>query len=70
MGYGMALNLRSKLEKSQTLYICDANDEVIERFKAEVESLGPVKVVQNGAEAVNVAVSPLSQSTCLTCSVL
>lgn len=56
MGYGMALNLRSKLDKDQVLYICDTSEDAINRFKSETESLGPVEVVKNGAEAMKVAV--------------
>lgn len=57
MGYGMAVNLRSKLDKSLTFYICDVNQEAIKRFKSELDGYGPIEVAQNGAEAVQVAVS-------------
>lgn len=57
MGYGMAINLRKKLDESQILYICDTNNEAIKRFQSETESLGRVEVVKDGAEAIKVAVS-------------
>lgn len=56
MGYGMAVNLRKKLPKDVTLYICDVNDKAITRFQAETINEGPVRVVQNAFEAMNVAV--------------
>ena len=37
MGYGMAINLRMKLEKTQTLYICDTNQDAIDSFRTKVE---------------------------------
>jgi len=57
MGYGMAMNLRSKLDSSQMLYICDTSNEAIERFQSETNTLGSVEDVSNGAEAVQSAVS-------------
>jgi hypothetical protein len=57
MGYGMAVNLRSKLDNRMTFYVCDVNEQAINRFKEEVGSCGPVEVVENGAEAAQVAVS-------------
>ena len=57
MGYGMAVNLRSKLDKNVKFYICDVNQEAIKRFKSELNGYGPVEVVKNGAEAAQVAVS-------------
>lgn len=59
MGYGMAINLRSKLDKGTTFYICDVSTEAIDRFKAEMQGCGPIELVKNGAEAVQVAVSHL-----------
>lgn len=56
MGYGMAINLRSKLDKSTTFYVCDVSTDAINRFKSEMQDHGPVEVVKNGAEAVEVAV--------------
>ena len=57
MGYGMAVNLRSKMDRSHTLYICDISDEVIDRFKSELDGQGPIEVVTTGSEAVQKAVS-------------
>ena len=57
MGYGMAVNLRSKLDRSKTFYICDVSEDAINRFKLELDGQGPIEVVQNGTEAVAVAVS-------------
>lgn len=56
MGYGMAVNLRSKLDNSQTMYICDISNDAINRFRTELEGQGPIEVVENGAEAVKSAV--------------
>ncbi|KAK3715289.1 hypothetical protein LTR37_007256 [Vermiconidia calcicola] len=55
MGYGMAVNLRSKLDRSKTFYICDVSEDAINRFKLELDGQGPIEVVQNGTEAVAVA---------------
>lgn len=57
MGYGMALNLRSKMDKDQTLYICDVSDQAIQKFQKELDGQGPIEVVNTGAEAVKSAVS-------------
>ena len=57
MGYGMAVNLRSKLDKSIKFYVCDISQETIKRFESELDGYGPIEVVQNGAEAVQTAVS-------------
>lgn len=56
MGYGMALNLRSKMNKDQTLFICDISNEAIDRFKTELNDEGPIEVVPNAAEAAKAAV--------------
>ena len=53
MGYGMAVNLRSKMDKNQTLYICDTSEEAIKKFQSEMSGHGPIQVVENGAEAVD-----------------
>lgn len=57
MGYGMAVNLRSKMDRSHTLYICDVSEKAITTFRSEVDGRGPVEVVENGAIAVQSAVS-------------
>lgn len=56
MGYGMAVNLRSKLDNDWTFLICDVDSQAIERFKSEMQGQGPVEVVKNGFEAVKAAV--------------
>ena len=63
MGYGMALNLRSKMTKTDTLYICDVSDQVIQKFKSE--SNGPIEVVKDGFSATmsaDVVISMLPDS--------
>lgn len=62
MGYGMAVNLRSKLDKSITFHICDVSEDTINRFKSELDGHGPINVVSSGAEAVQSAVSQLQLS--------
>jgi hypothetical protein len=56
MGYGMAINLRTKLDNSTTFYVCDVNQDAIDRFKDEMNGQGQIEVVRNGADAVRVAV--------------
>ena len=56
MGYPMAKNLRAGLSPDKTLLIYDVNKEAISRFQAETAGKGPVKVVENGIEAVKAAV--------------
>ncbi|KAK0629389.1 3-hydroxyisobutyrate dehydrogenase-like protein [Bombardia bombarda] len=55
MGYPMAKNLRSGLDSSKTLLICDVNTEALERFKSETEGKGPVEIISNGFEAAKAA---------------
>jgi hypothetical protein len=57
MGYPMAVNLRNGLSPEYTLLICDVNKEAILRFQKQVAGKGPVKVINNGFEAANAAVS-------------
>lgn len=59
MGYGMARNLRSKIDKDTTLVVCDVNPEAIDKFKSEMSDHGPIEVAKNGFEAVQKAVSGL-----------
>lgn len=56
MGFGMALNLRSKLDRATTMYVCDTDSTAIEKFRSEVGDRGPIEVVANGCEAVQRAV--------------
>jgi hypothetical protein len=57
MGYPMAVNLRNGLSPDYTLLICDVNKDAISKFQKQVEGNGPVKVISNGFEAANAAVS-------------
>ncbi len=56
MGYSMAVNLRTKMDPSATLLICDVNEAAIEKFKKQVAGKGPIEVVKTGAEAAERAV--------------
>lgn len=56
MGYPMAKNLRSGLDRDKLLLVCDVNSEALERFRTETEGQGPVEVVRNGFEAAKKAV--------------
>lgn len=56
MGYGMAVNLRSKLDDTWTFYVCDVNEQTIERFKSAMKGKGPIEVVKNGYESILAAV--------------
>lgn len=62
MGHGMAVNLRAKMNEDWTLYVCDVNNEAIERFESETSGHGPVKVVKNAFEAIQVAVCLQAQA--------
>ena len=53
----MAVNLRNGLSPEYTLLICDVNKEAISKFQKQVAGKGPVKVINNGFEAANAAVS-------------
>lgn len=57
MGYDMAVNLRTKVNRDTTLVVCDVNQEAIDRFRAEVMDHGPIEVARNGFEAIQKAVS-------------
>lgn len=56
MGYPMALNLRSGIDKATKLLICDVSEDALARFQKQTEGKGPVEVVKNGYEAVQQAV--------------
>ena len=60
MGFPMCLNLRKSLDKDQELVICDTNHEALERFQQQTRDEGPVRVVENGRQAVQAAVSHLN----------
>jgi len=55
MGYGMAVNLRSKMDPSATLLICDVNKSALEKFQTQMEEKGEIKVVENAFEAAKAA---------------
>jgi len=57
MGYPMAVNLRSKLSADYALLICDVNHDAVHRFQTQMIDTGPVRIVSNGFEAVQQAVS-------------
>lgn len=57
MGYPMAINLRSGLDPSYTLLVCDVNKEALAKFQQQTEGKGPVEIVETGLEAVMKAVS-------------
>lgn len=56
MGYPMAVNLRSKLDPSKTVLICDVSEEALSKFEKQMADKGPVRRVKNGFEAVQQAV--------------
>jgi 3-hydroxyisobutyrate/3-hydroxypropionate dehydrogenase len=56
MGYPMAINLRSGIDKNTKLLICDVSEDALSRFQKQTEGKGPVEVVKNGYEAVQQAV--------------
>ncbi|TKA72397.1 hypothetical protein B0A55_05868, partial [Friedmanniomyces simplex] len=55
MGYPMALNLRTKMERDKTLLICDVSEDAINRFKRDTEGRGVVESVGNGFKAAQAA---------------
>ncbi|KAI1452449.1 3-hydroxyisobutyrate dehydrogenase-like protein [Annulohypoxylon moriforme] len=55
MGYPMAKNLRKKIDRNQTLVICDVAKDALERFRSETREFGPVEIVANGYEALQSA---------------
>ena len=56
MGYPMAVNLRSKIDSSKTLLICDVSEDALSKFEKQMEGKGPIRRVKNGFEAVQQAV--------------
>ena len=57
MGFPMAVNLRSKVDKSTKILICDVSPDQIEKYKSTVQGKGEVGTIANGAEAARQAVS-------------
>lgn len=57
MGYPMAVNLRTRIDPSYKILICDISKDAISKYQAQVQGKGAIDVVENGFEAVRVAVS-------------
>jgi hypothetical protein len=57
MGYPMAVNLRAKIGKEKTIVVCDVSAQACDKFRAEESVHGPIEIVANGYEAIQVAVS-------------
>lgn len=57
MGFPMAVNLRTKMDKNTKLLVCDVSEEQIGKYRTKVQGKGEVEVVSNGAEAARLAVS-------------
>jgi 3-hydroxyisobutyrate dehydrogenase len=57
MGYNMAVNLRTKMPKEQTLVVCDVSETAISRFREQMKDSGPVVIAKTGSEAIQQAVS-------------
>jgi hypothetical protein len=60
MGYSMAVNLRTKMNPSATLLVCDVNEVAIEKFLKQMEGKGNIEVVKSGKEAASRAVRNLT----------
>ena len=56
MGYHMAVNLRSKIGQDKELLVCDVNKDVLSRSQTQVDGIGPIRVIENGFEAIQHAV--------------
>ena len=63
MGYPMAVNLRAKVGKEKTIVVCDVSAKACDKFKAEESVHGPIEIVENGYEAIRMAVSEISVKT-------
>lgn len=61
MGYPMAVNLCSKLDKDKVMVICDVDKGALQKFEAEA-SAGQRRVIiaKSAAEAIGMAVSVFS----------
>lgn len=62
MGYPMAVNLRTKIDPSYKILICDISKDVISRYEEECKGKGSLAVVQNGYEAVQAAVCNITMN--------
>lgn len=60
MGYPMAVNLRSKIDSSTTLVVCDTNKRATKKFCSELNGKGPIVEVETAAEAAKRAVRPIT----------
>ncbi|KXJ87805.1 putative 3-hydroxyisobutyrate dehydrogenase [Microdochium bolleyi] len=47
MGYGMAKNVRQRMDRNATLYVNDVNRAACEAFKAEFSSLGAIEIAES-----------------------
>lgn len=52
----MAVNLRSKMDPTSKLLVCDVSKDAVSRFQKEVQGKGSIEVVSTGAEAAKAAV--------------
>ena len=51
MGYGMATNIRRKVASDVVMYVYDLSAQLCERFENEMQTYGPIKVVESPREA-------------------
>ncbi|KAJ5363605.1 uncharacterized protein N7496_009318 [Penicillium cataractarum] len=51
MGFGMAGNIRQKMQASATLYVFDINLEACEGFTAKFDQFGPIEIAKSVKEA-------------------
>lgn len=65
MGYGMAVNLRTKMDPTMNMVICDVNQAAVEKFQQQMQGKGNISVVGSGAEASGKAVSQMDTSQSL-----
>ncbi|ETS80076.1 hypothetical protein PFICI_07605 [Pestalotiopsis fici W106-1] len=60
MGYGMARNVRQKMDPKAKLLINDVDRGICERFVQELSGFGPVKIVDNAKEVATEALTIFS----------
>ena len=56
MGYRMAVNLRSKIDSSYKILICDISKDAISKYQSQMKGKGEIDVVENGFQAAQAAV--------------
>jgi 3-hydroxyisobutyrate/3-hydroxypropionate dehydrogenase len=66
MGYGMAMNVRRKMDKKSTLFINDVNRSACEKFAQEFAAEGEIVIVDTAREVaekadVIISIVPTSQ---------